>query len=70
MVKAVPHWKDASDAEAFAMVYQLLGALNYFGISQPTLTGIFGPEMFADMKRNFPAQLEQLIGSILRARSE
>jgi len=70
MVKAVPNWKDASDAEALAMVYQLLGAINYFGISQPTLTGIFGPALFADMKRNFPTQLEQLINAALRARNE
>ena len=70
MVKAAPNWKDASDAEALAMVYQLLGAINYFGISQPTLTGIFGPALFEDMTRLFPAQLEQLIVSALGARSE
>ena len=70
MVKAIPNWKDTSDAEALVMVYQLLGSINYFGISQPTLTGIFGPEMFPDMNRIFPTQLEQLIDSVLRARSE
>ena len=35
-VKAVPNWTDASDAEALALEYQLLVAINYFGISEPT----------------------------------
>ena len=43
MVQEVPGWSNATEAEAFALVYQWLGAINYFAISGPTLTGIFGP---------------------------
>lgn len=69
MVKAVPNWTDASDAEALALVYQLLGAINYFGISQPTLTGIFGDQAYAALNAAFPSQLEQLIRAGLAQRS-
>ncbi|MEL6727618.1 MAG: TetR/AcrR family transcriptional regulator [Pseudomonadota bacterium] len=68
MVKAVPNWTDASDAEALALVYQLLGAINYFGISEPTLTGIFGNRGYEALNAAFPSQLEQLIRARLGQR--
>ena len=68
MVKAVPNWSDASDAQALALVYQLLGAINYFGISQPTLTGIFGEDGYAALTAAFPAQLEPLVKAGLAQR--
>ena len=69
MVQAVPNWRDASDAEALAFVYQILGAINYFGISEPTLSGIFGQAGYAEFQSAFPAQLETLIRAGLSARS-
>ena len=68
-VKAIPAWAEASDAEAFAVVYQLLGAINYFGISEPTLKGIYGAERYEEIKRAFPAQLEALIAKAVNRRS-
>ena len=67
MVKAVPSWRKASDAEALALVYQLLGAINYYGISEPTLKGIVGSGTYAELDRAFPAQLERLIDAALAA---
>jgi AcrR family transcriptional regulator len=67
MVQAIPHWQNASDVEALIMVYQLLGAINYFGISCPTLTGIFGAETYADLDQAFPVQLERLIDAAIAA---
>ena len=68
MVQAVPNWADATDAEALAFVYQLLGAVNYHAISAPTLTGIFGASTVVDMNAAFPATLEGLLMAGLRAR--
>lgn len=68
MVQAIPNWQSASDAEALAMVYQLLGAINYFGISQPTLTGIFGDSGYKALARAFPEQLERLIRGAIASR--
>ena len=69
MVKALPNWQDASEAEAFACIYQLLGAINYFGISQPTLIGIFGADTFATFEQAFPTHLDRLINAALAART-
>ena len=67
MVQAVPGWQRASDADAFSLIYQWLGALNYFAISGPTLTGIFGRQRMADIDRRFPEQFERLMQASLAA---
>lgn len=67
MLKAIPNWQQASDVDAFAMVYQLLGAINYYGISAPTLTGIFGAETYAEIDQAFPVQMEHLIDAAIAA---
>ncbi|MEL6665968.1 MAG: TetR/AcrR family transcriptional regulator [Pseudomonadota bacterium] len=66
-VKTVPSWQKAGDAEALAFIYQILGAINYFGISQPTLTGIFGPDFYCQLESNYPDQLMNLIEAGLAA---
>ncbi|MEM9668316.1 MAG: helix-turn-helix domain-containing protein [Pseudomonadota bacterium] len=66
MVRAVPGWTHADDAEAFALIYQLLGAITYFSVSQPTLTGIFGDEHLASIRASFPGQFEALVDAALR----
>lgn len=63
MVKEIPNWHDATDAEALALVYQLLGAINYYAISEPTLVGIFGAQKHKQLKIEFPRQLSALISS-------
>lgn len=68
MVQAIPNWQSASDAEALAMVYQLLGSINYFGISQPTLTGIFGEPGYDALEVAYPNQLNRLIRSAIASR--
>jgi AcrR family transcriptional regulator len=64
-VRAIPRWTHASEAEAFCCVYQLLGAINYFAISQPTLGGIFGDERSFEFAAAFPQVLAGLIDSAL-----
>ncbi|MEM9572076.1 MAG: TetR/AcrR family transcriptional regulator [Pseudomonadota bacterium] len=61
MIIAIPRWQNAPRAEAFAAIYQLLGAINYYSISQPTLTGIFGADAYSEIDQAFPTQLERLI---------
>ena len=69
MVKEVPSWNDAGETEALALVYQWLGAINYFAISEPTLTGIFGEKAHTQLNQKFPHQLERLIEVTVAARS-
>lgn len=52
-------------AQTFALLYQLLGAVNYFAISQPTLNGILGASEFDDVQKVFGTQLKILIEAAL-----
>lgn len=65
LIRHVPAWNAASDAEALAAAYQLLGAVNYYAISEPTLTRMFGKQAFAALEDAFPAQLRALIDACL-----
>ncbi|MEM7429274.1 MAG: TetR/AcrR family transcriptional regulator [Pseudomonadota bacterium] len=53
MLRAHPSWHGSTDAELAAGIYQLVGAINYFAISTPTLTGIWGDEPVARMEDAF-----------------
>ncbi len=61
MAKNLPGWAGASDAEALALIYQLLGAVNYYAVSEPTLHGIFGEKRVAALKRSFSPRLDAMI---------
>jgi len=60
-VLALPGWEDATPMEALALAYQLLGAINYYAVSGPTLTAIFGSSEAKHLERAFRPQLEALI---------
>jgi len=61
-------WQKSSKAEILTGVYQLLGAINYFAISEPTLTRMFGTSEFTDLRCVFPDQLEQTVRACLAFR--
>jgi hypothetical protein len=61
MVRKVPSAKTLDDAEALARVYLLLGALNYFAVSGPTLKQMFGTRAFGGQKEHFPRELRRLV---------
>ena len=68
MVQDVPAWRDASKAEALALIYQWLGAINYFVISEPTLIGIFGRDSFNALSKTYPNQFQSLMRASLKTR--
>jgi len=49
----VPAWSGKSADERTAALYQYLGAINYFAISDPTLVAIWGEERVDGMKAAF-----------------
>ncbi|MEO1602297.1 MAG: helix-turn-helix domain-containing protein [Pseudomonadota bacterium] len=61
MVRALPGWERSAPSQQFALVYQLLGAVNYFAVSRGTLTGIYGEARYRDARRAYPGQLERMI---------
>ncbi|MGD1935752.1 MAG: TetR/AcrR family transcriptional regulator [Candidatus Phaeomarinobacter sp.] len=65
MARQVPGHHSRSDGELLAVVYQLLGAVNYFSLSQPTLLQIFGKKTLTETKKAFPDELRKLIRGAL-----
>jgi len=61
MLRKVEGCAGLSENEALTIGYQFLGAINYYGISGPTIRGIFGEVNGQEVDREFPKQLENLI---------
>lgn len=56
-----PGWELRSEDEARAAIYQLIGAINYFAISEATLNGIWGKQRTSAMAGQFlPTLLNHL----------
>jgi len=66
LVKAIPATAHMSDAQALAVVYQLIGAVNYLIISKPTLSKMYGKRHFDEMKRAYPEALRALVRARFR----
>lgn len=60
----------ASRADAGAFVYQLLGAINYFVVSQPTLRQLLSPAEFVRLNADSERQLSTLIAARLAVTAE
>lgn len=50
-----------SETEALARIYLILGAMNYFAISQPTLRQMYGKTGSAALKEQAPDEIRRLI---------
>jgi hypothetical protein len=48
-------------ADALAAIYQLIGAIYFFAISEPTLTRMFGKREYRRLEETYPARLRALI---------
>ncbi len=46
-------WRDADEARALTIAYQLLGSLSYFAVSRSNLCHAFGTEYFNLMRQEF-----------------
>ena len=53
---------------ALAVVYQLLGAINYFAVSEPTLSQMFGKKDFSQVRGCYETELRKLISARLDTR--
>lgn len=61
MTKSVDTLQNLSDEEALIIVYQMLGAINYFLASPSTLQAIFGDTMYEEVNQRFTQNLALLI---------
>lgn len=61
LVRSHPNWSDREADAAAAVAYQMIGAINYFAISDATLVGIWGEARLEGMKSSFlPTLLDSL----------
>ena len=61
MVQVVPGREAISATDNLGLIYQWLGAINYFLVSIPTLTAIMGEESFEEMARGQGEYLSRLV---------
>ena len=59
--RALSAWSDKSDTEVFAALYQLIGAVSYFAISETTLSGMYGNTKTRAIRSAFSRELQLLI---------
>ena len=64
-VMSDPSMRFASKTKALAFVYQLLGAITYFVVSEPTLTRMYGKKDFQALQSSYDRELRMLIASRL-----
>ena len=57
LLAALPAMRGKDQDQLSTIAYQLIGSVNYFAISFPTLSGIWGPERLEAMKANFTTEL-------------
>lgn len=61
--KAGP-WRGAPEAEVFAAMYQLVGGINYFAVSGPTLASMYGTERLEAVTDAYPDAILRLCGEV------
>ena len=64
MMRSVDKLQNLSDKEVLLIVYQMLGAINYFLVSPSTLKAIFGETMFEKINQCFSQKLALLIEAL------
>ena len=67
MLMAVPDTNIRTRSTALCVVYQLLGAINYFTVSEATLAQMFGNKNFTAMRDGYEPELRSLIAARLSA---
>ena len=57
LLRLLPGWRQAGDADVAAQVYQVLGAINYLAVSRTTLAGMYSAESVRALEAAFQRQL-------------
>ena len=68
LLKQTPAWRGASEAEALAAVYHILGAINYLVVSDATLGRMFGAASLAEVQQAYPDLLRRQIRFLIQKR--
>ncbi|WP_419912045.1 TetR/AcrR family transcriptional regulator [Hoeflea sp.] len=67
IVKSIPGMGSVDDSRLFCFVYQMLGSIEYFVISRPTLERMYGSDHYERVKDHFPLELQNSIRRFVAA---
>lgn len=67
MIREVPSAASLTEAEALARIYMILGAANFFAVSQPTLQNMYNQREYRALKKKFPDELRRVVRLSLTA---
>ena len=56
--------------QKFAAIYQMLSAIEYFVVSGPTLSRMYGPDGFAKISAAYPIELREQVIGLLNAKED
>lgn len=62
-------WQKADQEEALAAIYQLLGSIVYFAVSQPTLGNMFGDQTLEGIRHAYEKDVSRLAVTLCESRS-
>ena len=65
VVQRMKGFENVQSAAAFCIVYQLIGSVEYFVISEPTLRRMYGAETYERYRENFPMELRNQIRRLI-----
>ncbi len=57
LARETTRWSDADQAEVFCWIYQLIGLVQHFVVSQNALKGMYGEQVFAVLAKAHKARL-------------
>lgn len=61
IIERVPTLQNVSEPAIFTFIYQVLGGIEYFIISKPTLTKMYGKEAYERYKNQFPMEVQNQV---------
>ncbi|MDY7096730.1 MAG: TetR/AcrR family transcriptional regulator [Pseudomonadota bacterium] len=61
LLDRVPGFAEMEPAQKFAVVYQLLSAIQFFAATAPALTRFYGEEQFAKIDQSYPDELRNQV---------
>ena len=71
VAKSIRGFEQLPESAVFCMIYQLLGSIEYFAISEATLTRMYGDDTYQRFLEDFPveqrSQVRRLIDSHIQA---
>ncbi|MEM9300528.1 MAG: TetR/AcrR family transcriptional regulator [Pseudomonadota bacterium] len=61
VARGIPGLEDRAFSAVFCIVYQVIGCIQYFAISSPTLTRMYDEQAFERIRDDFPVELRNQI---------